>query len=445
MDSERIDEIGEDCGCAPTPAERRALWPQQFTRRTALSAGILGIAGAALLAAPQLPAAYAADYPSWDDVVRARKNQAAKAKEVSRVEGLIQALADNVNATRAVAEQRAAEFFAAQQAFFDASSRADELQQQADEQAATAKDAADQAGRLAAQLYRDGGDGASLELFFTGSAAGADDLLAKLGRMDRLMDRNRDIYAKAVTARDAAQSFSDQAAVARTERDRLQKIAEQKMDEAQAAADAAQAALDAQTAHLEDLEAQLAALKDTTAKTVAGYKAGVEARRKAREERLRREREEAERRAKEQGGGKVLPNGWCRPNSGVQTYDYGPRNPWCGPSYCASSYHQGVDLADSCGSAIFAAHAGTVVYAGPNGGYGNYIKIDHGSGIGTGYAHIRGGGIYVRRGDQVRSGELIAAEGNTGNSFGCHLHFEVYEDNRPINPTTFMRARGISV
>src|SRR5690606_19493241 len=133
---------------------------------------------------------------------------------------------------------------------YAAAERAEELQAQADEQAKIADEAADKAARLAVQLYRNGGDETSLQLLLSGSAAGADDLLARLGQMDKLLARNQDVYAAAVTARDAARSLTDQADVARAERDRLQQIAEQKMIEAQAAADAAQAALDAQTAHL---------------------------------------------------------------------------------------------------------------------------------------------------------------------------------------------------
>jgi murein DD-endopeptidase MepM/ murein hydrolase activator NlpD len=117
----------------------------------------------------------------------------------------------------------------------------------------------------------------------------------------------------------------------------------------------------------------------------------------------------------------------------------------CGNSYCSSGFHEGVDLADGCGTNIYAAHSGTVVYAGYNGGYGNYVRIDHGGGIGTGYGHIRNGGIHVRYGQQVTVGQVIASEGNTGNSFGCHLHFEVYVNGRTVNPVPFMAARGISV
>ena len=84
-----------------------------------------------------------------------------------------------------------------------------------------------------------------------------------------------------------------------------------------------------------------------------------------------------------------------------------------------------------------------VVYAGYNGGYGNYIKIDHGGGVATGYAHISSGGFYVGYGQWVSAGQLIAATGNTGNSFGCHLHFEVYINGRTTNPEPFMADRGV--
>ena len=158
---------------------------------------------------------------------------------------------------RSAAEQAAGAFYTAQQEYFDASIRADTLQSQADLEAQNATDAANKAGRIAAQLYRDGGDTTSLELFLSGSAATADDLLSRLGVMDKLLERNQAVYAAALTARDAAQSLTDQAVVARDERDRLQQVAEQKMLESQQAADAAQAALDAQTLHLGELQAQL--------------------------------------------------------------------------------------------------------------------------------------------------------------------------------------------
>lgn len=452
------DRVESECGCAPTESERRGFL-QPVTRRRALGIAALGVAAlgaAGAVVGPQIPRAFAATYPSWDDVQRAKGNESAKAAEVAKIEGLIASLTARVAETQAIAVQKADEYYAAQQAFFEAAYNADQLQAQADEQAAIATEAAQKAGRVAAQLYRNGGDDTSLELFFAGSAANADELLARLGTMDKLLVRNQTVYNDAITARNAAQSLSDQAEVARAERDRLQQIAEAAMIEAQAAADAAQAALDEQTEFLGTLEAQLAALKDETAKTVAGYQAGVEAERQARlkREAEARARAEAAARAAEEaaknngggGGGAPQPSsGWARPSSGWRTSGYGWRNPPCGGGRCGSTFHAGVDLAAGCGAGIYAAYSGTVTYAGYNGGYGNYIRIDHGGGIGTGYAHIVSGGILVGRGQWVNAGQLIAREGNTGNSYGCHLHFEVYVNGGTTNPIGFMAARGISV
>ena len=70
---------------------------------------------------------------------------------------------------------------------------------------------------------------------------------------------------------------------------------------------------------------------------------------------------------------------------------------------------------------------------------------DHGGGIETGYGHIVDGGIQVRRGQRVSAGQVIAYVGNTGNSFGCHLHYEIHVNGTPVNPVPFMAARGVSV
>lgn len=454
----------DECGCAPSERERRALWPNVVTRRSALALGILGVAAAGVAAAPHIPAAYAADYPSWPDVQKAKANESAKKVEVGRIQTLIQNLKNAAAQAQTAAQKAGDDYYNAQQAYLDAARRADDLQSQADKQAAKAKDAADKAGRVAAQLYRNGGDSASLELFLSGSAASADDLLARLGTMDKLLEANQAVYAEAVSARDSAQSLSDHAKTQREERDKLQKIAEQKMIAAQQASDAAQAAVDNQNSHLDDLQAQLAALHDTTTTTVAKYKEGVEVRRKQEEERKRKLAEERKRQAEAAakaareaaqhnsggsssggGGGGGNSSGWCRPNGGWQSSGYGYRTVQCGNGYCSTGFHEGVDLADSCSSNIYAAHSGTVVYAGWNGGYGNYVRIDHGGGIATGYGHIRNGGIFVSYGQRVGMGQVIASEGNTGHSFGCHLHFEVYVNGRTVNPATFMAARGISV
>jgi murein DD-endopeptidase MepM/ murein hydrolase activator NlpD len=454
-----------DCGCAPTAAEASAFATaasparaRPLSRRWVLGLGAFGLVAAGALAAPMIPAAFAADYPTWDDVQRAKQNEASKAGEVSRIQGLIQQLQNDVATTRAAAEQAAQEFFEAEEAYFAAAERADSLQSQADAQAQAARDASQRAGRVAAQLYRTGGDDTSLELFFSGSAAGAEDLLSRLGTMDKVLERNKETFAEAVTAQNSAQSLSDQAQVARDERDRLQQEAERKMVASQQAALAAEAALQAQSENLVVLEAQLAALQDTTAQTVAGYQAGVEARRRAEEEARRRAAEEARRLAEEAakqnqnngggGSGSTSPgqpttSGWARPSGGRVTSRYGYRDTICTPNYGCTGSHYGTDMAAGCGAGIYAAASGRVIFATSNGQFGNHVRIDHGGGIVTTYSHLSG--YNVSYGSNVSVGQLIGREGQTGLAQGCHLHFEVRDNGNRINPESFMSARGVSI
>jgi len=96
--------------------------------------------------------------------------------------------------------------------------------------------------------------------------------------------------------------------------------------------------------------------------------------------------------------------------------------------------HLGIDLAASEGTPMYAADAGVVVKAsgGWNGGYGNVVMIDHGNGFATLYAHLSQINVSVCQG--VGAGTVIGAAGNTGNSFGAHLHFEVRQNGGFINP-----------
>lgn len=94
--------------------------------------------------------------------------------------------------------------------------------------------------------------------------------------------------------------------------------------------------------------------------------------------------------------------------------------------------HRGVDLALAQGSPIYAADSGTVYFAGDGGGYGNLVKVDHGNGMQTYYAHCSS--LLVTSGQKVSRGEKIALTGSTGNSTGPHLHFEVIINGKCIDP-----------
>jgi murein DD-endopeptidase MepM/ murein hydrolase activator NlpD len=98
--------------------------------------------------------------------------------------------------------------------------------------------------------------------------------------------------------------------------------------------------------------------------------------------------------------------------------------------------HAGIDLAAPTGRPIRAAASGRVILAAVTGGYGLYTCIDHGDSISTCYAHQSRFG--VSDGDTVREGDVIGYVGNTGHSFGAHLHFEVRIGGRPVDPMDYL-------
>jgi murein DD-endopeptidase MepM/ murein hydrolase activator NlpD len=98
--------------------------------------------------------------------------------------------------------------------------------------------------------------------------------------------------------------------------------------------------------------------------------------------------------------------------------------------------HAGIDIGVPYGTPIHAAAAGTVVIAGWVDGYGNYTCIDHGGGMATCYGHQSR--FAVSTGAQVGQGQLIGYVGNTGHSFGAHLHFEVRINGNPVDPLGYL-------
>ena len=101
-----------------------------------------------------------------------------------------------------------------------------------------------------------------------------------------------------------------------------------------------------------------------------------------------------------------------------------------------SGAHTGLDIACSKGTDIKVVANGTVVYAERNGSYGNLVKVDHGNGVETWYAHCSK--IYSKVGAKVKAGDTIAAVGSTGNSTGPHLHLEIRIDGTAINPQKYL-------
>lgn len=126
-------------------------------------------------------------------------------------------------------------------------------------------------------------------------------------------------------------------------------------------------------------------------------------------------------------------SGFIRPSGGYTTSQFGYR---FHPIKHANILHAGMDFGG--GGPIVAAQSGTVVKAQYNSGWGWYVKIDHGNGLATLYAHMVQGSLRVSVGQKVSQGQQIGTMGTTGSSTGVHLHFEVYKNGVPTNPAPYL-------
>jgi murein DD-endopeptidase MepM/ murein hydrolase activator NlpD len=108
------------------------------------------------------------------------------------------------------------------------------------------------------------------------------------------------------------------------------------------------------------------------------------------------------------------------------------------PFFGKLAMHAGIDFREKPGTEVNATGAGIVTYAGPMGGYGIMVEIDHGNGISTRYGHLSK--VLVKKGDKVKEGGLIALSGSTGRSTGPHLHYEVRRNNQAVDPLRFLNA-----
>ena len=127
-----------------------------------------------------------------------------------------------------------------------------------------------------------------------------------------------------------------------------------------------------------------------------------------------------------------VPSIW--PVAGELTDGFGVRrNPF---GRASSEFHAGQDISAAKGTRVFAAAAGTVIFAGRQRGYGNLVIIDHGDGLTTRYGHLSR--IGVAAGRAVSRSEGIGRVGSTGRSTGPHLHYEVRVTGRPVDPLRYL-------
>lgn len=124
-------------------------------------------------------------------------------------------------------------------------------------------------------------------------------------------------------------------------------------------------------------------------------------------------------------------SGLMAPVPGRRTSGYGMRRH---PILGYKRMHRGLDFKAGYGTPIYAATDGTVQMAGRNGGHGNYVRLNHGGGLATGYSHMSR--IAVNRGQSVRRGQVIGYVGSTGLSTGPHLHYEMYRGGKTVDPSS---------
>lgn len=369
--------------------------------------------------------AFAKSYPSWQDVLEAREDEKKTQEKIEELQGFIEELATEYQAAEEEAARLGQIFVEAQQDLDDAIYTQAQLKAEAGAAAETAEESRMQAGQFIAELARAGGGDLQATIFV--NADEADGLLRRLGYAAKIAEQTDGIYSKALADQNTAQSLTDQAEVASDIREELQVEAEATFEVANAAAMRAAQALDEQMEASATLEAQLAVLVEEREATEEDYQAGVIARQLS-----------------EVRGmidpGQISGAGWARPTGGYISSHYGNR---IHPIYGTTRFHAGIDLAHPCGRPVYAAREGTVSYAGWLGTAGNFIRLNHGDGVTTGYMHLQSGSMYVNFGERVQTGQLIARVGTTGGSTGCHLHFETRRNWDPIDPYSFMGDRGV--
>lgn len=126
--------------------------------------------------------------------------------------------------------------------------------------------------------------------------------------------------------------------------------------------------------------------------------------------------------------GRPVKKGWISSYYGYRTSPFDGRR----------VFHKGLDIASKKGSPIIAVAGGVVTWADRRWGYGNLVEINHGNGYATRYGHCQK--LLVKEGEAVKKGQVIATIGSTGRSTGPHVHFEVLQNGKQVNPLDFIYA-----
>lgn len=137
------------------------------------------------------------------------------------------------------------------------------------------------------------------------------------------------------------------------------------------------------------------------------------------------------------GSSSSVPDRWPLAGEWPVTSEFGPRQD---PRAGTWRTHTGVDMSAPKGTPVFATAPGRVVFGGRDrGGYGKLVKVEHGNGLETWYAHLSRRA--VREGEHIRRGQQLGRVGNTGRTTGAHLHYEVRVRGEAVDPRMYLGDR----
>ncbi|HEY7793769.1 MAG TPA: peptidoglycan DD-metalloendopeptidase family protein, partial [Gaiellaceae bacterium] len=265
-------------------------------------------------------------------------------------------------------------------------------------------------------------DGPDALAFVLGTASFAD-LIDNLDLLDRIGQQDERIAARVKASRDGVADARRRTRAARVEAAHVEAAVASATAEQQGVVSRLVASRDALVAARREKTTTLASIRGDRESTLEEIDA-LEEQSAALAERIRQAQQQASTATVvvRSGSGAVA---W--PVSGPVTSGFGIR--W-------GRMHEGIDIAVAEGTPVRAAAAGTVIYAGWLGGYGNLVVVDHGNGLSTAYAHNSSLGVGV--GQSVAAGEVVSYSGNTGNSTGPHVHFEVRVNGSAVDPLGYL-------
>lgn len=353
---------------------------------------------------------------------------AASEEERDALQAEADALFVRIDALQTELNQANADYESALEAHDAATEAMDEAQSRIDAAEVRIGELQERLGNRASSMYKSGGSSSLLDVLLGSSSF--EEFLTSWDMIERIVSQDAALVQETKDVRaEAEQARAEYAEQERIASEQMQKSLDLKNEIASTQA-ALQAEADTITAEIAEVEAQLE-LEAEAARQAAEAAAAAEA---AREAQLA-------------GAGGSNSYAGATASSSVNAGSGFFANPCPAASTSSgfgwrsfdNSFHKGTDMAAPEGTPYYAAESGTVIYAtndgGYNGGAGNWVVIAHGNGVVTKYMHSSA--VFVSPGQYVERGQNIGLVGNTGASFGAHLHFQVEINGVAVNPNNY--------